>query len=59
MTGNGMFDGNGILPDDNLLDQEFHDPLTITNVKGLSGGAQTRQKRGQGLCKAQVSGAVR
>lgn len=59
MTGNGMFDGNRILPDDDLLDQEFHDPLTIADVKGFSGGAQARQKRRQGLGKAQVRGAIR
>lgn len=46
-----MFDGNRILAHDDLLDQKFHDLLTLTYIEGLRIRTQAIQKGRECLCE--------
>jgi RNA-directed DNA polymerase len=47
MARDRMLDRNRIFSHDDLFDEQFHDPLTLTNVEGLSLWAQAVQKGGE------------
>ena len=53
-----MPDDDGVLVDQDLLDDQADDPLTFLDVEGISGGPQPGQEAREGLCEAQIGGAV-
>ncbi len=56
--GDAMPDDNGVIPDENVLDDEAHDSLALNDVKGVGGAAQTAEERRESLSKAQECGAI-
>lgn len=54
-----MFDRNRILAHDDLLDQESHDSLALTNIAGFGIRAQSLQKGREGFREPSVRGPVR
>lgn len=53
-----MADNDGVVADQNLLDDEAHDSLALDDVKRIGGAAQSCEERRKGLCQAQEHGAV-
>jgi len=47
-----------LVADQDLLDDEADDPLAFLDIEGISRGAQPGQEARQGLCEAQIDGAV-
>ena len=54
----GVTDDDGLIADQDLLDDEADDPLTPFDVEGMSGGAQPGQEAREGLREAQIDGTV-
>src|SRR6202035_4111313 len=57
--GNGMPDDDFVVADQDLLDQQSDDALTLDYVESFGGRAQTGEKRGQRFSETQIGGAVR
>ena len=53
-----MPDDDGVVADQDLLDNETHDPLALLDIEGLGGGAQPGEEAGQGFREAEIDGAV-
>ena len=51
-------DEDGVITDQNLLDDEAHDALTLEGVECISSAAQPRQERGERLCQSHEHGAI-
>jgi len=51
-------DDDGVVANQDLLDDEADDPLSFLDIEGISRGAQPGQEARQGLCEAQVDGTV-
>src|ERR1700738_611278 len=56
--GNGMPDDDFVVADQDLLDQQSDDALTLDYVESFGGRAQTGEKRGQRFSETQIGGAV-
>ena len=46
------------LADQHLLNEEADNALPLLDVEGIGRGAQAAQEAGEGLCEAQIDGAV-
>ena len=53
-----MTNGDGILADQNVFDQESHDFLAINDTKRFRRTAQARKECCESLCQAQECGAI-
>src|ERR1039457_5670930 len=51
-------DNDGVVADQNFLDDEAHDSLALEDVKRVGGAAQSCEERRESLCQAQEHGAV-
>jgi hypothetical protein len=51
-------DDDGIIADQDLLEDEADNPLTSFDVEGISGSAQPGQEAREGLREAQIDGTV-
>ena len=47
-----------VVADEDLLDEEPHDPLPLQDVERLSRRSQARQKRREGFSQAQMRGTI-
>jgi len=53
-----MPDDDGVVADEDVLDDEAHDSLALNDVKGVGGAAQTAEERRESLGKAQKLCAI-
>src|ERR1700730_10365932 len=56
--GNGMPDDDFVVADQDLLDQQSDDALTLDYVESFGRRAQAGEKRGQRFSETQIGGAV-
>ena len=56
--GDAVADHDRVVTDEDLLDHEAHNPLSLLDVQGVSRDAHPGKKRGQRLGQAQLCGAV-
>ena len=53
-----MANDNAFVLDQDLLDDQAHDPLPLLNVEGVGGATQLGEKCREGLSKTQIDGAI-
>ena len=56
--GNGMSDDDTVVTDQDLLDEQSYDALTLNDIESFGRRAQTREKCGQRFGETQISSAV-
>ena len=54
----GVPDDDGLIADQDLLDDEADDPLASFDVESISGGAQPGQEARESLREAEIDGTV-
>jgi hypothetical protein len=47
-----------VVADEDLLDDEPYDALSLSHIERIGGNAQPREKRGECFCKTQEIGAI-
>jgi hypothetical protein len=53
-----MADDDTVIANENVLDDETHNSLTLDDVERVGGTAQATEERREGFCKAQERGAI-
>jgi hypothetical protein len=51
-------DGNAVSLDQDLPDDQAHDPLSLLNVEGVGGATQLGEECREGLSEAQIDGTL-
>ena len=53
-----MANNNAFVLDQDLLDNQAHDPLSLLNVEGVCGATQLGEECREGLSETQIDGAI-
>ena len=53
-----MANDNAFVLDQDLLDNQAHDPLPFLNVEGVGSATQLGEECGEGLSETQIDGAI-